>query len=344
MKLHLAWKVLETKLRGDAASDTSITRRKCALDLFFRFLAGIGVSDIRSVTSSTIISFLGWMKTAMSKRTKKIFADTTIQNTLSAIRLLFAALHDAKKILVDPAYSIEAFKAKVKEKKRIILSEDEMAQFLDGIILKKPEGLRLRSIFELAYSSGLRASELGNLRWEQIDLSDRTVLVVGGKGGRDRLVSITQTAAAWLKATRKRYPKNEFLVGVQKRSACALNICFKRLAAVMGLYRDGLSFHSLRHSCATHLLQHGADVRYVQELLGHASAETTENYLHESRAWFRKEYEMHHPRQNELYREVDEEYLAHFRIFKTKLEAIEVKRRKRRLKDKSSKKGIALEM
>lgn len=333
MNHRQAWKILESKLRVEAASDTSITRRKCAIDLFFRFLSEGDISDMRAVSSGDIISFLAWMKHAPSKRTNLPYSDATMQNTLSAIRMLFAALHDARKILVDPAASIEAFKAKVQEKQRVILSEEEMAQFLDGINQKKPSGLRLRTLLELAYSSGLRASELGSLRWEQIDLSERTVLVVGGKGGKDRLVSITQTAAAWLRATRNRYPKNEFLVGVQKRTACALNNRFKRQAVLLGLYRERLSFHSLRHSCATHLLQHGADIRYVQELLGHASAETTETYLHEGRSWFRKEYETHHPRQNELYREVAADYLVRFKAFKAKLEELEAKRRKRRLKD-----------
>jgi site-specific recombinase XerD len=332
MKPSAAWNVFESSLRSDSADKKTVERRKCAIDLFFAYVGESGIRDVRAITPNDIRLFILWMKSATSRRTGKPYAEATIQNTLTAVRMLFASLYQSRKILVDPAANIGSLKTKVKEKERVILSEEEMAEFLDGISLGHAGGFRIRSIFELAYSSGLRASEIGNLRWEQIDLTERTVLVVGGKGGKDRVVSITEVAAVSLDAARKRYPKSEYLVGRKARSASSLNNQFKRLATVAGLYREGLSFHSLRHSCATHLLKRGADVRYVQELLGHSSAETTETYLHEGRSWFRKEYEMHHPRQNELYREIDAEYRASFEIFRAELEAAEIKRVKWRMK------------
>lgn len=326
MTFRSAWKVLEGKLREDLSSEKTVRRRKCALDLFWTYLETIGKKDVRSVDADDIHSFLSWMKTRTSERTGKPYEDATIGNALSTVRVLFAVLYDEKKILLDPAARIGRMSTREKEKERVILSEDEMALLLDSIAVRKPGGYRTRALFELAYSSGLRASEIGNLRWEQIDIDERTVAVIGGKGGKDRVVSMTQAAARWLRDTRRRYPYDEYLTGHHPRTPSSLNATFKRLCERVGVYQEGLSFHSLRHACATHLLQNGADIRYVQELLGHVSAETTETYLHEGRAWFRKEYETHHPRQNSLYKEVNEEYAHHFEEFRAELQTAIVRR------------------
>lgn len=319
MKRQATWKILEARLREEGASEKTVLRRKCALDLFYRYLETRGRNDIRSVDGEDIRLFLTWMRGQTSRRTGRPYQDATVENALAAVRLLFAALREANKILMNPAERIGRLSKREAEKERVILSEEEVALFLDSIEVRRPGGYRARALFELAYSSGLRASEVGSLRWEQIDIAERTVAVIGGKGGKDRVVSMTLAAAYWLSEVHRRCPYDEFLVGHRKRSPSALNTQFKKLCEKAGVYKDGLSFHSLRHSCATHLLKNGADIRYVQELLGHVSAETTETYLHEGRSWFRREYESYHPRQNELYKEADEDYVAHFEAFKAEL-------------------------
>jgi integrase/recombinase XerD len=326
MNLTTAWRLFEERLTDEGADAKTITRRKIALDCFGRFLASEGKGDLRYVRTADLERFVAWMRNERSPRTGKPYAGATIDNTLSAVSLLFAALLDERRLLSNPAARLERVHHPSQKHEKVILEEADVAAFLESIDVKRPNGQRARAVFELAYSSGLRASELGSLRMVEVDLAERTVVVVGGKGGKDRVVSVTETAAYWLSRVKKDLPPYEYLVGKRPRCATSLNRQFQKLAEAAGVWREGLTIHSLRHSCATHLLRHGADVRYVQELLGHASAETTEAYLHEGSSWFRREYESHHPRQNGLYKEVDEDYQVRFFALARELTAAEIRR------------------
>ena len=205
------------------------------------------------------------------------------------------------------------------------LSEGEMAKMLDAPDDEQPLGRRDHAILELFYASGLRLSELAGLDLDDVNLAGRMVRVLG-KGGKERLVPFNTTTAkairAWLQ-DRERYVRNagqdDRVIGSrardQKRSTGrrrreplfvnyrggrltvrSIDRLVRKYAAVTE--RDGVSPHALRHSFATHLLQRGADLRTIQELLGHSRLSTTQRYTHVNAAQLLQVYKQAHPRAN----------------------------------------------
>lgn len=295
----------------DAGRSTKThTRRKIALRLFGRWMESASLKDVRLVRTEHLYQFLAWLKAQTSPRTHRPYEPATVMNTMTAVRQVFALLYEDGKILRDPGTNLAPLKTPPRSEERVILDEQQMKTLLDSIDPVTRKGLRLRAILELAYGSGLRASEIGNLRWEAVDLAERTALVIGGKGGKDRVVPITTVAANWLILLRHSFPTQAYVCGRKPRSASTLNRQFQKAATDAEVDEPGMSFHSLRHSCATHLLKNGADLRYVQELLGHASVETTAVYLHEGHAWLKKEYNSYHPRQNGMWKEAEADTCA----------------------------------
>jgi len=186
-----------------------------------------------------------------------------------------------------------------------VLSEAEVEALLAAPDTERPEGLRDRAMLELLYACGLRVSELVNLPRAAVGL-ERGVVQVTGKGGRQRLVPMGEEAVAWceryLAEARPRLLRGRGLSdalfvtargGPMTRQAFWYRI--KRHAHAAGIRRP-LSPHTLRHAFATHLLNHGADLRVVQLLLGHADLSTTQIYTHVARARLQALHRAHHPR------------------------------------------------
>jgi integrase/recombinase XerD len=191
-----------------------------------------------------------------------------------------------------------------------VFSEEEITRlrFLDGIDIHQPLGLRDRAIFELLYSSGLRASEVGKLNRGDIDLDSRMLIVRDAKSSKDRVVPISEVAHRFLSlylggASNAQHPA--FLGQKGRIGPGCVTRRFGFHLARAGLEGKGLSVHSIRHATATHLLAHGADLRYVQELLSHQSIETTVVYTNELFENLKRIYKSFHPRENALYREID---------------------------------------
>jgi integrase/recombinase XerD len=186
-----------------------------------------------------------------------------------------------------------------------VLTEDEVARVLAMPDPATPVGSRDRALLELLYASGLRVSEATSLDLGDADLSEETVRVVG-KGNRQRVIPMGSKAiaalAAYLKAARPRLARGraaaQALFLNRRGGRLSRQSCWKllrRYARAAGITR-ALSPHVLRHSFATHLLERGADLRAVQEMLGHASVGTTQVYTHVSRAHLREVYVRAHPR------------------------------------------------
>lgn len=185
------------------------------------------------------------------------------------------------------------------------LTEAQVEALLAAPDVTQPLGLRDRAMLELMYASGLRVSELVGLRLFEVSLADQ-VLRITGKGAKERLVPFGDVAADWL----RRYladARPALLAGrrsddvfVTERHGCAMSrVMFWRLVkryAVQAGIRVPLSPHTLRHAFATHLLNHGADLRAVQLLLGHADISTTTIYTHVARERLKALHARHHPR------------------------------------------------
>ena len=184
------------------------------------------------------------------------------------------------------------------------LREDEIDKLLAAPTAETPKDLCDRAILELAYASGLRLAELCGIRLEQLHLESGFLTVVG-KGNKERVVPVGRKAVVVLqryvetarpKVVTARSPANVFLT--QRGSPFARVTMWQRIkkrARLAGIERN-VTPHMLRHSFATHLVEYAADLRVVQELLGHASISTTEIYTHVSRAHLRAVYDRFHPR------------------------------------------------
>jgi integrase/recombinase XerD len=184
------------------------------------------------------------------------------------------------------------------------LSEEDVESLLEAPDTTQPVGLRDRAMLELLYATGLRVSELVGLRHEQISLTRGVVRVVG-KGDKERLVPVGEDALDWL----QRYldgARESLLKGCQceqvfvsrKAGGISRQAFWYRLRryAVQAGIRGPLSPHTLRHAFATHLVNHGADLRVVQMLLGHSDLSTTQIYTHVARERLRQLHRVHHPR------------------------------------------------
>ena len=185
------------------------------------------------------------------------------------------------------------------------LTEAQVEALIRAPDVATPLGLRDRAMFELLYATGLRVSELVNISLDQINLR-AGVLRVTGKGGKDRLVPLGEIAADWLERY-YREARPALLAGklvdaafvTQRRAAMTRQMFWtmvKRHAATAGIDAKRISPHVLRHCFATHLLNHGADLRALQMLLGHASLSTTQIYTLVAREGLKKLHAQHHPR------------------------------------------------
>ena len=225
-------------------------------------------------------------------------ARASVARKVSALRTFVRYLRREGWIDSDPAALAVA--PKREQKVPAHLSVDEMSTLLDAPDASTPLGRRDRAILELFYASGIRLSELVALDLEDVDLAGRMVRVMG-KGRKERIVPFNPKAAAALKAwLRDR-------VALTRRDALFVNARGGRLTGrsvqrLVARYvstcstRFGISPHALRHSFATHLLQAGADLRAIQELLGHVRLSTTQRYTHVNVAQLLDVYRKAHPR------------------------------------------------
>ena len=253
------------------------------------------VVGIRDVDSICIRGYLGYLH----KRNKK----STISRKLSAVRSFFKFLVKRGVIQVNPADSILT----PKQDKAIpaYLPIDEMFRLLDSIRSDNILDARNRAIFELLYTSGIRVSELVGMNLYDINFGSSVIRVLG-KGDKERIVPIGQKAIDAVRIYRERL-KNEWGISPEHNGPLLLNKNKGRLSArsvarildklirSCGLLSSA-SPHTMRHTFATHMLDAGADLRVVQELLGHKSLSTTQKYTHVSIDRLMETYDRAHPR------------------------------------------------
>ncbi len=229
---------------------------------------------------------------------------TTANRRLTVFKRFYRHALRFNLVKSDPCMKLRA--AKQAQRFPKTLSEAQIVALLNTPNIETPLGLRDRTMLELMYASGLRVSEIVTLKTIALGLNEGIVRIVNGKGGKERLVPFGAEAGLWL----RRYLAearvtllegkncNEVFVGRHTGSGLtrqAFWALIKRYALIANI-PIALSPHTLRHAFATHLLNHGADLRVVQLLLGHADISTTQIYTHVARERLKSIHQQHHPR------------------------------------------------
>ena len=288
--------------KASRAADNTVTNYRRDLLAFRSFLieraAILGKRldeiDVAMITSDHIRSYLAeLMKT--SKR-------ATVQRRLSAIKAFFR-YRETTTGAASPARSIRS--PKNQRHLPSILQEDEarrLIEYSDSPDEPKAAALRDRAIFETLYSSGLRVGELVGLDWRDIDEELGMVMIRSGKGNKDRLVPLGEPALDALLAWRRAMPiawepNGPVITNLRggRLTTRAVEMILQRRLEAAGV-TTGVTPHGLRHSFATHMLGNGADLRSIQEMLGHASLATTQRYTHVSMNHLKEVYRRAFPR------------------------------------------------
>jgi integrase/recombinase XerD len=286
--------------RGVSPNTLAAYRRDLAR--YEAFLRGRSIVDADAISPRTVRSFLASVSAATYGPEQTPYAASSVARTLSAVRSLHRFLVREGLLEHDPARGVR--RPRLPRALPRALEVEAIVRLLEAPDRRSPTGLRDRAMLEVLYGAGLRISELTALDVDDLDLEDGAVRVLG-KGGREREVPLGRAA---VRAVREYLARGRpALARPRTRGALFLNARGGRLtrqscARLLGRYavRAGITepvtLHGLRHSFATHLLEGGADVRVVQDLLGHASVATTQVYTLVTRDHLREAYESAHPR------------------------------------------------
>jgi integrase/recombinase XerC len=289
--------------KASRAADNTVSNYRRDLCDFRRFLleratapaSGGEEIDPDAITTDHIRSYLSEAMRTLSR--------ATVQRRLFAIKAFFR-WRETMASPASPASPARALRSpRTQRRLPAILPEDDVRRLIEADSEDGgPAALRDRAILETLYSSGLRVSELVGLNWRDLDDEVGMVLVRSGKGNKDRMVPIGEPALDALKAWRRAMPKAweldgpviTNLRGGRLTTRAVENILTQRIVAA-GL-GSSITPHGLRHCFATHMLNAGADLRSIQEMLGHASLATTQRYTHVSVKHLKEVYRRAHPR------------------------------------------------
>jgi integrase/recombinase XerD len=229
---------------------------------------------------------------------------STVARAVASVRGWFAYLLDEGHIDLDPSARLKGGRRGRRLPKP--LAEEEVVRLLDSIPTATAIDLRDRALLEVLYGTGARVSEVAGIELSDLDFDEELILVTG-KGSKQRLVPIGSTLKAALLdylgpggrrtlASSKKSPKLFLNARAGALTRQGIDLVIHKRALTVGIERSRVSAHVFRHSCATHMLAHGADIRVVQELLGHASIATTQLYTAVSVTTLQREYHHAHPR------------------------------------------------
>ncbi|MBL8298061.1 MAG: site-specific tyrosine recombinase XerD [Rhodanobacteraceae bacterium] len=276
-------------------AENTLASYRSDLTGFARWLGGHG-SSLASASRELLYRYL-------AARTAAKYTARSNARLLSTLRRYYKLMIRIGAADADPTLLLDA--PKLPRALPKALSESEVEGLIRAPDIATPLGLRDRAMLELLYATGLRVSELVGLRADQINLR-QGVLRVTGKGGKDRLVPLGEEAQHWLERyvaasrpllTRGRTVEAVFVtVRASGMTRQMFWVMVKKHGLVAGIASQRISPHVLRHSFATHLLNHGADLRALQLLLGHSSLSTTQIYTHVAREGLKRLHAQHHPR------------------------------------------------
>jgi integrase/recombinase XerC len=260
---------------------------------FFAFVNDKGIKSLKDVNKQTLRSYLAQLM-------EQKYAKSSIARKLSGIRSFYRYLMREELISASPAATTVS--PKLDKRLPAFLTLEEAKRLVESPDISHPQGQRDRALLELLYASGMRVSELVNLNVEQINLATNEIRV-WGKGAKERVVLIGAPAAQALNNYINEGRRE--LLGGKKNNALFVNryggrILARRVQKILMKYAPSINKkvhpHVLRHTFATHLLDGGADLKVVQELLGHADLSSTQIYTHLSVRRLKEVYEKAHPR------------------------------------------------
>ena len=286
-------------------SPRTVVTQFAALKLLLRFLEETNQPDITAATTATLHDCQRWHFYQPTHRGAA--RGIAYQNlVLSTVKSLFRFLHEETLIARDPSAALEHAR-EPQTLPRNILTPQEARKIIEAPDTGTPLGYRDRTILEVLYATGIRKLELMNLTLADVNLDEELLRINGGKGAKDRVVPLTAVAVSFLesyingirsKLLRGRSTNRLFL------SLRGLPIARNTLGSLVEKYarrvriKKRVTCHLWRHSSATHLLQRKANLRHVQEILGHRSLATTERYLHLTITELKEAHRKHHPREN----------------------------------------------
>jgi integrase/recombinase XerD len=287
-------------LRVKGQAPATLNTRSEALTTFFRWLTREGFDDVREVTREHIRAYQ--LSLTQSKMTAY-----TVQGKLSGLRRFFEYLETTDTVLLNPCWGMVLPK-NADRLPHNILSQAEAVRILNAPDTQTKQGIRDKALLELFYSTGIRGEEMAQLTVLDVDCKNGFVRVTKGKFAKDRVVPMGSKAAQYVaeylrqvrgpwsqhqKDERALWLSNRWPHGPVTKQAIAVLVCrYKKRA---GITRPGRT-HLWRHTCATHLVQGGANLAYVQRLLGHRSLETTQLYTRVSGAEVAQTIKRKHPR------------------------------------------------
>ena len=297
----------EEHLRGQRGRLEN-TARVYLTDLqpYLRFLDGEGLGP-GDLNRRHLRRYLAWLSTSARGKDGG-YARVSVARKLVALRSFYRFLAQEGLVPANPIPRGRGFNIKAETRLPVFLGRDEVARMLAAADLSQPLGVRDRAIMEVLYASGARLSELQGMDVDHVDLAAGEVRVLG-KGSRERVLMLGKPSvhalSVYLKSARPQLARTRprhsdiralFLNRYGGRlSGRGIEKLVRRYAMTAGT-RPGVHPHTLRHTFATHLLEGGADLRVVQELLGHSSPATTQVYTHITQNEARAEYMTTHPR------------------------------------------------
>jgi len=298
LRRYLAFLQFEKKL-----SINTINSYWLDLKYYIEFISiDCNISSFKKITVNTIRKYMLFIS-KYTYENQKIITNTSINRKLSSLKSFHRYLFINNLSKVDPSKIIKSIK--IIQKIPDTLSVEEINLLLELINLKKTNGIRDKSVISLLYSCGLRVSELINLNLTHLYLDEDIIRVIG-KGNKERIVPIGKRAKYDLlnyidnkrpELSRKKESKGVLFLSNRGKSLSrktAWNII--KIHAEKLNSNKSISPHTFRHSFATHLLEGGADLRVVQELLGHSNISTTQIYTHIDRTYLKEVHKQFHPR------------------------------------------------
>jgi len=284
MEKFLTWREAMNYAEG------TLKRLRGDLRAFLLWSSQRGIEESKDVTRPILESYQRHLSRYVKANGKPLGISTQIKR-IDTLKHLFSRLCKTNKLEANPASDLE----KPRKPQRVLpkaLTEGEIKSILNIPDITDPLGLRDRCLLTLLYSAGLRRNEACRLRVGEVDREKKVIFVNQAKGGKDRYVPLGRDALYWyeryLEEGRSKLVLTDSIMEVfissygEGMSHGSMGNRVKKIMKQAGIDRNGIGSHSFRHSCGSHLLAGGADLRYIQLILGHASPETTALYTHTS--------------------------------------------------------------